>query len=582
MNSFFINKVQNLRQNLPQNPGDPLHLVQKLMRNRTCNFSLKAVHPDAVLKILGKLKGSSSTGIDDIDSNTLKLIKNEISPVLTHIINLSISNNSFPHTWKQAKVIPLHKKNEVLYAKNYRPVSLLSVFSKVLERCIFAQVIDYLESNRLLHPSHHGFRSGHSTLSALVQMFDTWVEAFEDEEVTAVIMLDMSAAFDTVDHDILLKKMALYGFDEAVISWFRSYMTDRTQSVSIEGCLSQPLHLECGVPQGSILGPLLYILYTNDLPEAVHGHAPAEEEQLAELHGDYYNIKCKGCGGICLYADDSTFSISNKNVEQLKEDLEEKYREIAQYMAKNRLILNSDKTHLLVMTSARRHRIHQNFGISLNTGTVIIQPQSEERLLGATVSNSLSWNRHIRDSKSSLLSCLNSRINGLAKVCQYSSFRNRKMVANGLFMSYLTYLIPLYGGCPEYLLSALQILQNRAARLATKSSWYTASAQMLQQLGWLSVRQMIVFHSLVLVFKTRINQKPVYLHSQVSAQFNVNTRLAVSHGIRETRRTQSEIDRKSFFPRTINQWNSLPADVRSAPSLGKFKMKLKAWVKQHF
>ena len=151
----------------------------------------------------------------------------------------------------------------------------------------------------------------------------------------------------------------------------------------------------------------------------------------------------------------------------------------------------------------------------------------EENLSFYYLSSSLVHQYHSWSSahgKSSLLSCLNSRINGLANVCQYSSFRNRKMVANGLFMSYLTYLIPLYGGCPEYLLSALQILQNRAARLATKSSWYTASAQMLQHLGWLSVRQMIVFHSLVLVFKTRMNQKPVYLHSQVTAQFSVNTR----------------------------------------------------------
>ena len=278
MNNFFINKIKNLRQNLPQNPGDPLLLVQKLMENRTCNFSLKAVHPDDVLKILGKLKGSSSTGIDDIDSNTLKLIKNEISPVLTHIINLSISNKNFPHPC-------LHKKNEVLYAKNYRPVSLLSVLSKVLERCIFVQVVDYLECNRLLHPSHHGFRSNHSTLSALVQMFDTWVEAFEDDEVSAVIMLDMSAAFDTVDHDILLKKMDLYGFDQTAISWFRSYMTNRSQSVSIEGFLSQPQHLECGVPQGSIPGPLLYMFYTNDMPEAVHDHVSADEEHLEALYG---------------------------------------------------------------------------------------------------------------------------------------------------------------------------------------------------------------------------------------------------------------------------------------------------------
>ena len=207
MNSFFLNKGQMLRENLPQNPGNPLLLVEKLMENRSCSFKLKSVHPDTVLKTLSNLKASSSCGTDEIGSNVLKLIKNEITPVLTHIVNLSISNQTFPKFWKQAKVIPLHKKDEVLYAKNYRPVSLLSVLSKVLERCIFAQMMDYLEGNQPLHPSHHGFRAKHSTVSALVQMFDTWIEAFEDDEVSAVIMLDMSAAFE-VDHDILIKKMA--------------------------------------------------------------------------------------------------------------------------------------------------------------------------------------------------------------------------------------------------------------------------------------------------------------------------------------------------------------------------------------
>ena len=118
MNSFFINKVRNLRSNLPQNPGDPLKLVEKLMLNRTCSFKLKTVHPDDVLKILSNLKKSSSCGIDDIDSSVLKLIKNEITPVLTHVINLSISQGIFPFFWKKAKVIPLHKKNENIYAKN--------------------------------------------------------------------------------------------------------------------------------------------------------------------------------------------------------------------------------------------------------------------------------------------------------------------------------------------------------------------------------------------------------------------------------------------------------------------------------
>ena len=149
---------------------------------------------------------------------------------------------------------------------------------------------------------------------------------------------------------------------------------------------------------------------------------------------------------------------------------------------------------------------HHNFGIYLNTGTEIIQPQSEERLLGANVSNSLTWNTHIKDGKGSLISSLTSRINALFKVCQYSNFMTRKMIANGIVMSYLTYLIPLYGGCPEYLLTALQVLQNRAARHVTKSSWATSSSAMLLQVGWLNVRQMIVFHSLVLLFKAKFER----------------------------------------------------------------------------
>ena len=156
-------------------------------------------------------------------------------------------------------------------------------------------------------------------------------------------------------------------------------------------------------------------------------------------------------------------------------------------MNKNKLILNSDKTHLLVMTSAKKHQIYENFGIFLDTGSEIIEPQYEEKLLGALISNDLSWKNHIRDTKASLIKTLTSRINALSKVSQYSSFLNRKMVANGLFMSYLSYLIPLYGGAPEYLITALQTLQNRAARLVTKSDWRTSSSSMMSQIGWLNV-----------------------------------------------------------------------------------------------
>ena len=443
-------------------------------------------------------------------------------------------------------------------------------------------MVNYLEENNLLHPSHHGFRAKHSTCTALIQMFDSWIEAFENGEVSAVLMLDMSAAFDVVDHHILLSKLELYGFEDCTLSWINSYLSNRSQSVHIEGHLSDALPVECGVPQGSILGPLLYILYTNDLPESVHEHHHHTEQLRTEEQGPNYNIQCITCGSICLYADDSTFTLSNKNVEELNIDLDRKYKEIAQYMDMNKLVLNSNKTHLMIMTSSRKHAIHRDFGLSLNTGSEIIVPQSEETLLGVSLSNCLSWHKHIRDSNQSLISKLTSRVNALSKISLYTSFLTRKMVANGIIMSYLTYLIPLYGGCPDYLLMALQSLQNRAARIVTKSSWFTPSSTMLSQIGWLNVKQMITYHSLVLIFKAKHDKRPSYLYNHISSDFRMNTRLAATNGINNQRRINTNLGKQSFLPRTVDQWNKLPPDIRSLNNLLKFKSALHAWVKQKY
>ena len=297
MNEHFIKKIQTHVSVLDASQNDPIDPVRKMMELKTCNMELSPVHPDQIDRIIAKMKNSSSCGLDTIDMKIIKLAKPQLLPVITHIVNLSISTQTFPESWKTAKIIPLHKKKSELSPENYCPVSLLSSVSKIAERAIFEQLVNYFEKNDLIHPSHHGFRSGHNTTTALIEMMDLWVENFEEGKISAVVTLDMSAAFDLVDKDIFLQKLSAYKAGESVVNWVKSYLSGRKQRVYIDGCLSEELSVETGVPQGSILGPLFYVIYTSDLPHTIHNNHMIEGITDSE---------CKDCGSLTCYADGST------------------------------------------------------------------------------------------------------------------------------------------------------------------------------------------------------------------------------------------------------------------------------------
>ena len=398
-------------------------------------------------------------------------------------------------------------------------------------------------------------------------MYDVWLDAVENDEVSAVVMLDMSAAFDVVDHEILLDKLKIYGVDESGLSWLKSYLSGRSQQVYIDGVLSEPLI--DGVPQGYMLGPL-YSLFTNDLPEVIHNHLADNET--------FFNIKCSSCGSVCCYADDSTYTISSQDTDELNIAIDTKYKEIERYMASNKLVLNSDKTHLLVMATPYQHRHFQDFGISLNTGEEIIEPIATEKLLGGHITNNFSFNEHLKDNEKSLIRSLTSRVNALAKISKISSLKTRKMLADGLVTSKLLYLIQWWGGTHKYLINHLQILQNRAARLVTKSAWGTSTKVILSQCGWLSVSQLVHFHSLTLAYKMKKDQKPEYFRSKFNNNFPYDTRLSTEAGFRRQDHCSLETTMTSFIPRTTKLWNDLPPEVRTAPTLKSFKVKLKTWI----
>ena len=450
-----------LREGIPANGTDPLSTLRETMHDRECRFSPRPVTPDQVLDIIKALKNSKSTGLDNLDTYIVKLVALNILPALTHIINLSIRYGVFPTLWKKSKIVPLLKKGDALDPKNYRPVALLPIFSKILERVFFAQLVDYLETNSLLHPNHHGSRASHSTASALLQMYDTWLQEVDEDNMVGVMMIDLSAAFDKVDHELLLEKLKLHGLDSSAIEWIQSYLSERSQTVCVDGCLSPFLEVPCGVPQGSVLGPLLYILFTNDLPEVIH------DEHEAPLSSKSPNMHCSPCGSLVNYVDDGTYSFASKDPVTLSNTLSNKYKVISNYMESNKLVINADKTHLVVMGKKKVDNLRGQ--VQLTAGQHIIAPSQTEKLLGCHIHQGLKFKEHILSNEKSLIRQLTSRLNALKKLAINAPFKTRLMAANSVFISVLTYLIPLWGASEGYLMKAQQVVQNKAARCVTKA-----------------------------------------------------------------------------------------------------------------
>ena len=586
MNKFFLEKIRRLRSSIPCSVRDPLRKLKEAMRNRTCTFKIEKVTVRDVVKTIQSLKNSTATGIDFIDTRTVKLAANLIAPYLTHIINLSVSTRTFPIKWKYSKVIPLLKSQtaDPLLPKSYRPVALLPILSKVLEKIVFTQFITYLEANGLVHPNLHGSRAVHSTTTALIQLYDRWADEVERDKMVGVLICDQSAAFDLCDHRLLVEKLRLLGMDDTAADWVWSYLSGRKQSCQVDGKLSSPLDIpSCGVPQGSIGGPLLWLCYTCDQPDVVHEH-PVDGLDSQRGCGDAVPAEAQvpggpgDCGELVGYVDDGAYSYAHSDPVILSTVLTRKFNLLENWVSDNKLVINSEKTHLLVMGPKKINDKRKE--VKIQAGPHTIQPTDTERLLGAHLHESMKWNSHIRDHNSSIMKQLCTRINGLKKIAKTATFNTRLMIANGAVMSKLVYLICVWGGAQEYLLDLLQVQQLTAARIVCGfCSRFWSRKKLLSRVGWLSIRQLIYFHSVLQVQKTIISGRPASLYKAFSGEYPYRTRNAAMGKIRFAENFQGGSN-QSFKNRAVIDYNKVPAEVLRG-TVPTVKYKLRNWVKQN-
>ena len=312
---------------------------------------------------------SSSAGWDSISTDIVKSCFPCFITPLTHVMNLSIAYGVFPDELKIARVIPIFKSGDSDVFSNYRPVSVLALFSKILERLMYVRLLEFINENKILYKLQFGFREGHSPDLALMYLVDKLSQSLENGEYVLGVFLDFSKAFDTVNHDILFQKLEVYGIRSISLNWFKSYLDSRIQYVEYNGVNSDNKNITCGVPQGSILGPLLFLLYINDLSNV--------SQKLFSL----------------LFADDSNMFIKGRDVDEMINEMNIELSYIMDWLNANKLSLNLKKTHFMVF---RKKSGKINISNNLKINDTIIEMTTQTKFLGVIIDEHLTFGPHIQ------------------------------------------------------------------------------------------------------------------------------------------------------------------------------------------
>ena len=317
LNQYFVNVGPNLANSITTSSFQPISYISNAA---VPSFFMSPITETQVLNLFLGLD-SNKVSID-IPNNMIKLAAYELSPIFTNIFNESISTGVVPDILKISRITPIYKSGDTNGPHNYRPISILSVFSKVLERLVYNQLDSFLEKYNIMYNYQFGFRKKHSTEQAILELTDKLKSAIDNRQLTCGLFLDFSKAFDTVNHKILLEKLQKYGIRGVPLQWFTSYLTNRQQYVRIDNTDSEMLRMTCGVPQGSTLGPLLFLLYINDMPN------------------------CSKKLSFRIFADDTNVFYSGKSVSEIEIVMNEEIKKIHNYCATNKLSINFKKNEL--------------------------------------------------------------------------------------------------------------------------------------------------------------------------------------------------------------------------------------------
>ena len=540
-NSFFVNIGKELAAKIPSCTESAIDYLKLFLPNNTHKFELKSVTIEEILKMLLSLSEDKATGLDGYQSKLLKMCAPSISPSLTYLFNMSLTTGQIPDDWKRARVSAIYKKGSKLETGNYRPISVLPIVSKIIEKIVHCQLYQHLNDNDLLCNAQSGFRKKFSTQTSLHRLTEYIYKSLDNGKIVGMVALDLQKAFDTVDHCILLEKLNHYGIKDKSHKWFSSYLKNRKQFACINSTKSDSNYINTGVPQGSILGPLLFILYINDLP---------------------------GCFNHCevnMYADDTAFYFAHQDMDEVSDALNQDLSKVYKWLCANKLSLHVGKTNTLLICNHQKRNFLPRTELQVNLNENIISQNDHLSYLGVHIDSSINFNTHI----DMLVKKVNKAIGALKYCSAFVNVETRKTLYNSLVLPHFDYCATIWSNVSSRHIIRLQRLQNRAMRYILKAPPRSHIEDLLHKLKWMSIRQRMFYLRMILMWRIVHSQVPDYLTNDLKFSRN-------EHNYETSHATSNKLNiprghRLSIFTGGAREWNSLPEDIRQITNIDTFK-----------
>lgn len=525
LNSFYCSVASNLSKDIICNIN-PLSYMENIVISET--FFFTPTNIEEILCTFNEIKNKSSSGWDNLSIKIFSKLSNSALEVLVDAINFSFLNGEFPKCLKASIVIPIYKGGDYDTPSNFRPISLLPTLSKIIEKIIKNRMISFIQKHKILNLKQFGFQKNKNTSDAIFSFLEYLYTSLNEGDFAAAIFCDLSKAFDCVNHSILLQKLQIYGFRGMSLNWFKSYLSERSQIVQLNNIKSESKIINCGVPQGSVLGPLLFLLYINDLA--------------------FVDIK----GQFTMFADDTTILWNNKNKNFLYDSINNDILKIKSWCDSNLLTFNINKTNILTF-KCELNNIHMN--------DEIVKYSSCTKFLGLIVDVKLNFKDHIEKLCNKLASnCYAIRI--LSR--ELEEFSVLKSIYYSLIDSNIRYGICFWGNSYQYLLNKVFVLQKRAIRCICKAKTKDSCKPLFKSKKILTLTSIYILETVCLMFKK------FCLNSNYNSLYDTRKKSQL-----QLPNPNSTLTKKSLIYDSKKIYNHLPSYIKKLKNLKKFKLSVK-------